>query len=79
MDEIGLLYRGLQNKRSCLSNESCVNEKFSKERLTIAIYSNMTSTDKDKPLIIGKSIRPICFGRLNTENLQIFWRANKKI
>jgi len=57
MDEIGLLWKGVPN-RSLVSaktqGEKCKAGKLAKERLTIVLFC-LTTCEKFKPLVIGKS------------------------
>ncbi|CAF4641859.1 unnamed protein product, partial [Rotaria magnacalcarata] len=55
-DETGLFYRATPDRSLVLSNEECKGGKKSKERLTVLLYSNLTGTEKLKPVVIGKSI-----------------------
>ncbi|XP_022167245.1 tigger transposable element-derived protein 4-like [Myzus persicae] len=58
-----------------LRRELCGGEN-SKKRVTILLGSNMTGTDKIKPLLIGKSAKPRCFKGIKTYPLD--YESNKK-
>ena len=58
-DETGLLYQA--EPRASLSAGAIKGKKVSKERLTIALCTNVTGTERFKPFVIGKSKRPQCF------------------
>lgn len=53
-DETGLFYRAAPNRSLVLSKEECKGGKKSKERITVLLCSNLTGTEKLKPLVIGK-------------------------
>ncbi|GFV69007.1 tigger transposable element-derived protein 6 [Trichonephila clavipes] len=51
-------------------------EKHSKERLTILLAVNMDGSEKITPLVIGKSAKPRCFKGMNSFPTK--YRSNKK-
>jgi len=55
-DETGLFYRATPDRSLVLSKEDCKGGKKSKERLTVLLCSNLTGTEKMKPIVIGKFI-----------------------
>ena len=55
-DETSLVYRATLDRSLVLSKEECKCGKKSKERLTVLLCSNLTGTEKLKPVVIGKSI-----------------------
>ena len=59
-----------------LKTEKCHGGKHSEERVTIIQTANMTGTEKLKPLVIRKSIKPQCFAGIKT--LPRAYAANKK-
>ena len=63
MDETGLLYRGLPHKTLSSPSEKCKDGKFANQRLTVVLCSNLLGSDKLKPLVIGRSEKPRCFGK----------------
>ena len=77
MDETGLFFCGLPHKTLCLAQNQCHDGKFSIKRLSIALCSNAAGTEKLKPIVIGKSQRPRCFGKRNLEDLPVVYRFNK--
>ena len=60
-----------------LKGEDCHGGKNSKVRITLLLGANMTGTDKLKPLVIGKSMRPRSYIRHKngffTYNIQSQW------
>ena len=78
-DETGLFWK-MQPKRSLVcKGEDGRGGKGSKERVTLLLASNMSGTDKLRPLVINKSLRPRAFGRNRGQsaNLPVDWDANK--
>lgn len=75
MDETGLFYR--MSPRRALATELRKGRKKQKERVTLALCSNASGSDKMAPLLIGKSKNPRCFRGARVENLGIFYRSNK--
>lgn len=76
-DETGLFYRALPDKTMCFKGEKCQGGKQSKERLTV-LFCAFADGKIEKPLVIGKSLRPRCFNNTNVPQLPVYWRANKK-
>lgn len=76
LDETGLFFRLQPDKTLCFRQENCSGGKKSKERLTVLLGSNMLGTDKLKPVVIGKSLKPRCFS--NVKSLPVIYRANSK-
>ncbi|CAF3500964.1 unnamed protein product [Rotaria sp. Silwood1] len=76
-DETELFFKALPNRSLVTAKDSCKGGKRSKERFTVLLCTNMTGTDKLKPLMIGKSANPRCFKNLNVKNLPITWRSNR--
>jgi hypothetical protein len=76
-DETALLFRMFPDKCMCLRGDKCTSVKASKERLAILLCCNMAG-DKVKPLVIGKSVRPMCFNGLDIRELPVDWHSNKK-
>jgi hypothetical protein len=57
VDDIRLLWKGVPNRSLVLQGKKCKASKLAKERLTIALLCSTTS-EKFKPLVIGKSQMP---------------------
>ncbi|XP_071496810.1 tigger transposable element-derived protein 4-like [Diadema antillarum] len=55
----------------------CSHGKWSKERITLMLCAN-TVGEKEPAMIIGKSIKPRCFGRIERKDLPVDYHANKK-
>jgi hypothetical protein len=62
-DESGLYYRAKPNKT--LATGPVRGKKREKDRITVLLCTNITGTDRRKPLIIHKSKKPRCFGNWN--------------
>ncbi|CAF2117994.1 unnamed protein product [Rotaria magnacalcarata] len=75
-DETGLFYRATPDHSLVLSKEECKGGKKSKERLTVLLCSNLTGTEKLKPVVIGRSQRPRCFKNITTSKLPVIWLSN---
>ena len=54
----------------------CHGGKHSKKLLTIPLATNMTGTEKRKPLVIGKPKKRLCLAGIKT--LPLKYTANKK-
>ncbi len=52
--------------------------KKNKERLSVALYTNVDRSHKLPPLIIGKFAKPRCFKNINISNLKMTYRSNPK-
>ncbi|CAF4531854.1 unnamed protein product, partial [Rotaria magnacalcarata] len=51
-DETGLFFKALPDRSLVMAKEKCKGGKKSKERFTVLLCTNMTGTDKLKPLVI---------------------------
>ncbi|XP_067936827.1 tigger transposable element-derived protein 6-like [Watersipora subatra] len=76
MDETGLFYKLMVDKTLHFKGEKCSGGKLSKERLTVALCANMSGTEKEVPIVIGKFKNPRCFK--NVTNLPCQYYHNKK-
>ncbi|MEW8693664.1 MAG: hypothetical protein AB2535_21740 [Candidatus Thiodiazotropha endolucinida] len=76
MDETGLFYRLLPN--STLATGPVSGTKKQKDRITVALCSNATGTDKLVPLVIGKFQRPRCFGKTFNPSVYVEYTFNRK-
>lgn len=76
-DETGLFFRALPSKTLALKSDKCIGGKQSKERL-IVLVCGFADGKLEKPLVIGKSLKPRCFKNLYVRDLPVEWRANKK-
>lgn len=63
-------------KTFAFKGDKCQKGKFSKERVTVMMGSNVSGTDKLTPLVIGKSKDPHCFK--NIQSLPVEYDFNKK-
>jgi len=69
-DETGLFFCALPNKSLCLKGEKCLGGKLCKERLTVFL-SGFMSGEMEKPFVIGKAAKPLCFQNLDIRKLPI--------
>ena len=76
MDETGLFYRMEPN--ATLSTSPVHGKKKNKERITFALCTNASGTDKLKPFVIGKFHKPRCFGSNFDPNQITRYRNNTK-
>jgi predicted DNA-binding protein YlxM (UPF0122 family) len=60
-DETGLFFKALPDRSLVLAKETCKGGKRSKERFTVLLCTNMTGTEKLRPLLIGKFPTPDFF------------------
>lgn len=74
-DETGIFYRQMPIKS--LLTQTRKGAKNFKDRVSIYLCVNMTGTEKQKPILIGKSMRPVAFRNFNFEKY-IQYENNKK-
>jgi hypothetical protein len=55
---------------------SCSRGKFSKERISVLLCTNIDGSEKKKVDIIGKSAKPRCFGK-SSDNFPVNYYNNK--
>lgn len=77
LDETGLFYKASVDSTMHTKGEDCSGGKRSKERLTVMLCANALG-EKETTIVIGKAIRPRCFGRMKKEDLPVDYHANKK-
>ena len=77
VDKTGLFYKLLPDRTYAFKGEECHGGKLSKDRITLLLGSNMSGTDKIKPVVMGKSAKPRCFAKINTETLPVIYRSNR--
>ena len=77
-DETGLFYKALPTKSLVAKGDTSHGTKVPKDRLTVLLGSNMTGTEKLKPLVIGKSAKPRCFKHQDVSKFPVTWKNNKK-
>jgi hypothetical protein len=75
-DETGLFFNVLPDRTLVYKGESCDGRKNSKDRLTVLLCVNSDGSDKQVPIVIGKSPKPRCFK--NVKNMPTKCRANGK-
>ena len=77
LDEAGLFHSMLPD-RSVMVNKSEKGRKLVKSRVTVVFIVNMTGTMKLPVLVIGKSKRPRCFGKLKPSSLPCEYTNSSK-
>ena len=75
-DETALFFRAISNKSLAVKGESCKGVVSTKERFTVLLCANAEG-GKEKPLVIWKSLKPRCFGRIDHSQLPVEWYASK--
>jgi len=60
-DKTGLFFNVLPDRTLAYEGESCHGGKYSKDRLTVLLRVNSDGSDKQVPIVIGKSPKPRCF------------------
>lgn len=77
--ETGIFFRCLPDSGQqlcCGGGDDCHDGGRSKDRVTVLLCTNMSGTEKLKPLVIGKSARPRCFDGI--KSLPIDYESNPK-
>ena len=77
-DETGVFFQMLPNKTLAFKGEKCTGGKESKVRVSVMLLANMTGTDKQRILVIGKSQKQRCFQNISITQLGVTYRSNKK-
>src|SRR5215510_14337326 len=75
-DEMALFFNVLPDRTLAYKVESCHGGKHFKDRLTVLLCVNSDGSDKQVPIVIGKSPKPRCFK--NVKKLPIKYHANSK-
>lgn len=60
-DETGIFYQLLPDRTFTFERDTCKGGKKSNLRLTALLCCNASGTDKRKPLVFARSVRPTCF------------------
>jgi hypothetical protein len=60
-DEMGLFFNVLPDRTLAYKGETCHGGKHSKDRVTVLLCVNSDGSDKQVPIVIGKSSKPRCF------------------
>ena len=76
-DETGLYYRATPDGSLCYAYQQLSGSKKAMDRITIMCCANMTSKDKVKLIVIGKSKKPRCFKGIDVDTLPVSYHANK--
>lgn len=80
-DETNLSYKLLPHRTYAFRGEQVYGSKANKDRLTLMLCSNMTGSDKLRPLIIGKTQNPRCLKQIynmGVGDLPVHYYGNKK-
>jgi hypothetical protein len=75
-DETGLFFNVLPERTLAYKGETCHGGKHFKDRLTVLLCVNSDGSDKQGPIVIGKSLKPRCFKE--GKKLPIKYHANSK-
>jgi hypothetical protein len=75
-DETGLFFNMLPDRTLAYKGESCHGRKHSKDRVTVLLCVNSDGSDKQVPIVIGKSPKPRCFK--NVKKLPTKYHTNGK-
>ncbi|XP_051012804.1 tigger transposable element-derived protein 4 [Acomys russatus] len=73
--ETGLFYRMLPTNTFAFKGETCSIGKLCKDRITLAVGTNMDGSEKLPLLIIGKNRTPRCFKGI--KSLPVYYEANR--
>ncbi|NP_001386691.1 tigger transposable element-derived protein 4 [Rattus norvegicus] len=73
--ETGLLYRMLPTNTFAFKGETCSIGKLCKDRITLALGTNVDGSEKLPLLIIGKNRAPHCFK--GVKSLPVYYEANR--
>lgn len=76
MDETSLFFK--LGPSTTLSTQPVPGKKKSKEHITVAFVCNASGTDKRQLVVIGKSVRPQCFGKNFDTAIYRDYCSNKK-
>lgn len=76
MDETGLNFR--QKPLRSLAKKAAPGVKQNKERITLAITTNSTGSERLRLLVINKSARPRCFGKTFNPADYVDFHSNSK-
>lgn len=60
-----------------MNNDDCKGGKMSKERVTVYLCGSM-SGKLEKPVVIGKAMKPRCFKNLKVDKFPVTWKSNKR-
>jgi hypothetical protein len=75
-DETGIFFKVLRDRTLAYKGETCHGGKHSKDRLTVLLCVNNDGSDKQVPIVIGKSSKPRCFK--DVKKLPIKYQAKSK-
>jgi hypothetical protein len=76
-DKTGLFFNVFPDRNLAYKGESCHGRKHSKDRLNVLLRVNCDGSDKQVPIVTGKSPKPKCFN--NVKKLPTKYPANRKM
>ncbi len=74
-DETGLFYKLIPSRSICKTAKN--GYKILKDRVSVLFCSNMLGTDKRKPVVIGRHLKPRCFKEFSPSNLVDYEASSK--
>ena len=81
-DETSLFFKSLSDRTMSFDHEQPTGSKLtsSKDHLSLMLCANMTGTDKQKPVLVGKAANPACLKKkgLSIANLGVDYYHNAK-
>lgn len=77
VDETGLFFRAILDKKIVGEERKCFSDKLQKERLVISLCCNAAG-GKEPPLILSKSLHFKYFKKTNISNLGVCWKFSEK-
>ncbi|CAG8495873.1 6007_t:CDS:2 [Scutellospora calospora] len=82
IDQLSAEYRSykltMMMPNQTLATKPVKGQKKVKDRVTVLLCMNATGTDKLKPLVIRKSVKPRCFKGIQKKNLGVEYDASQK-
>ena len=77
-DECALFYRATPNGSLCFKKEHLTGSKKAMDRVSLFVCSNLTGSNKEKLLVIGRSANPRCFKGIHLDQLGVIYKSNRK-
>ena len=77
-DECALFYRATPNGSLCFKKEHLTGSKKAMDRVSLFVCSNLTGSNKEKLLVIGRSANPRCFKGIHLDRLGVVYKSNSK-
>jgi hypothetical protein len=76
-DETGSFYHAMPDASLSYTHTTLSGSKKAMDHVTVSCCPNMSGTDKQKLLVIGKRGKPRYFKGISTDNLPVLHHANK--